>query len=156
MAGSRGTGASKARSKRRAGIVEELGRRLAWLDEQMADRRARGAPPIDAQAAEASALREAIAIVGERTLPEEPPFPNASPGAVDEWRQLSAWSPGRQVGLLCDVIARLSRSYPPLSTTCADAFRAAHHAERTKGKAPKRTPMPSDTYAEDPLGGSWQ
>jgi len=130
--GGRGQGGSKARSKRRAGIAEELRRRLEWI----AQARATGHTN-DAMRAEESALGEALAIVEERTLPEVPPFPNPSPAVLDEWRQLASWSAGRQAAVLCDVLARLAAYDPPQSTKVADTFRAAHHAERVRGKPPR-------------------
>lgn len=128
----RGRGGSKARSKRKAGIADALGRRLAWVDGAVRDGHAN-----DAMRAEQSALRTVLEMIEERTLPEHPPFPNPSPAVIDEWRQLASWTPGRQVAILCDVLARLGAFDPPLSTKIADVFRAAHHAERVRGKPPR-------------------
>lgn len=134
--GDRGKGGSAARSSRRAGVADELARRIEWLERHLADVRAREPrhSSLSAISAELSALRAALAIVTERTLPDAVPFNEPTPALLDEWRQLGSWPAGRQVAVLCDALKRLSA---PGLVRVADAFRAAHHAERMRGKPPR-------------------
>lgn len=117
----------RARTSRRSGIVQELRRRADWLREHMGE--ATG-PTGHAMRAELDAMERAAAIVGAATLPVVHPVPadDLTPAQRDEWRQLAAWEPERQVRMLVDVLARLARE--GLSVEVAEAISGAHHAER--------------------------
>lgn len=123
----------RARSSRRSGIVQELNRRAAWLREQLQRGDAAG-PAAHAMRAELDAMERASAIIGAPTLQVVHPVApdDLTPAQRDEWRQLAAWEPERQVRMLVDALRRIAQESIENAEHVAAAISGAHHAERVQ------------------------
>lgn len=145
----RGRGGSQARSRRKAGIVAELRRRLDYLRRGQNVEPGEDCPAQDARRHEADALERAVAILEAETMPESPSFvPNPTAGTLDVWRQVASWDAARQVRVLMEtvahvrdrMIAALRDPLTPPDTSEVDAivtlaFHEAQRAERSRPQA---------------------